>query len=133
MKYIDRQSGSPVKSLTDQGYIDFAKSARVAVVAFLGPSDSPKHRENFNTVAERWRAHYSFGSVKSLEEHSTEPSIAVYTEEEDQPVYYRGDFNVDDIEIFLRDATTPLIREFDPDTHAEAIEVSQLSSKCSID
>ncbi|KAH6956224.1 thioredoxin-like domain-containing protein [Fusarium avenaceum] len=122
VKYIDRQSGSPVKSLTDQGYIDFAKSARVAVVAFLGPSDSPEHRVNFNTVAERWRAHYSFGSVNALEEHSTGPSIAVYTEEEDQPVYYRGDFNVDDIETFLRDATTPLIREFDPDTHAEAIE-----------
>lgn len=132
MKYVDRQSGSPVKSLTDQGYIDFAKSARVAVVAFLGPSDSPAQRENFNTVAERWRAHYSFGSVDSLEAHSTEPSIAVYTAEEDQPVYYRGDFNVDDIETFLRDATTPLIREFDPDTHAQAVEVSQYSLKYAI-
>ncbi|KAM0282463.1 hypothetical protein ACHAO9_010252 [Fusarium lateritium] len=122
VKYIDRQSGSPVRSLTDQGHVDFAKSARVAVVAFLGPSDSPELRKNFNTVAERWRAHYSFGSVNSVEAHSTEPSIAVYTAEEDQPVYYRGDFNVDDIETFLRDATTPLIREFDPDTHAQAVE-----------
>jgi protein disulfide-isomerase A1 len=125
VKYIERQSGSPVKILTDKGYIDFANSARVAVVAFLGPSDYPEHRKSFNTVAERWRAHYSFGSVNNLEVHSTEPSIAVYTAEEDQPVYYRGGFNVYDIETFLRDATTPLIHEFDPVTHAQAVAVSQ--------
>ncbi|KAL2673678.1 hypothetical protein Neosp_012121 [[Neocosmospora] mangrovei] len=107
--------------LTGKGHIDFVTSARVAVVAFLGSSDRQQDRKNFNNVAERWRAHYSFGSVDALDGHSTQPSIAVYTQEEDDPVYYRGPFNVDDINTFLQNATTPLIREHDPVIYEQAI------------
>ncbi|EEU36358.1 uncharacterized protein NECHADRAFT_24347, partial [Fusarium vanettenii 77-13-4] len=121
VKYIERQSGSPVTDLTGKGHIDFATPARVAVVAFLGSSDRQQDRKNFNNVAERWRAHYSFGSVDALDGHSTQPSIAVYTQEEDDPVYYRGPFNVDDINAFLQNATTPLIREHDPVIYEHAI------------
>ena len=99
-------------------------SARVAVVAFLGSADRQKDRKNFNNVAERRRAHYSFGSVDALDGHSTQPSIAVYTQEKDDPVYYRGPFNVDVVNTFLQNATTPLIREHDPVIYEQAIAVS---------
>ncbi|KAH7254543.1 thioredoxin-like domain-containing protein, partial [Fusarium solani] len=121
VKYIERQSGSPVTDLTSKGHIDFATSARVVAVAFLGSPARQQDRKNFNNVAERWRAHYSFGSVDALDGHSTQPSIAVYTQEEDDPVYYRGPFNVDDINTFLQNATTPLIREHDPVIYEQAI------------
>jgi protein disulfide-isomerase A1 len=96
----------------------------VVAVAFLGSPARQQDRKNFNNVAERWRAHYSFGSVDALDGHSTQPSIAVYTQEEDDPVYYRGPFNVDDINTFLQNATTPLIREHDPVIYEQAIAVS---------
>ncbi|KAF4428967.1 putative protein disulfide-isomerase precursor [Fusarium austroafricanum] len=122
VKYIERQSGSPVTDLTKKSHIDFATSARVAVVAFLGTAGHEEERKTFNTVAERWRTHYSFGSVNSFDRHGTEPSIAVYTQEQDDPVYYRGAFNEGDIETFLRDATIPLIGEFDPVAHAKVVK-----------
>ncbi|KAJ4247852.1 protein disulfide-isomerase precursor [Fusarium torreyae] len=118
VKYIERQSGSPVVDLTGKNHLDFARSTRVAVVAFFG-SDCPQERETFNAVAERWRAQCSFGSVDGLEQDSKGPSIAVYTQEEEGPVYYHGPFTVADVEAFLRGATQPLIREFDPIVHEE--------------
>ncbi|KAF4991661.1 hypothetical protein FGRMN_7673 [Fusarium graminum] len=121
VKYIERQSGSPVTNLTNKSHLDFARSSRVAIVAFLGPSGNEEERKTYNTVAEQWRAHYSFGSVDSLTEHKTGPSIAVYIQEEDDPVYYNGDFKLQDIEAFLREATEPLIWEFDPISHDQAI------------
>ncbi|KAF4950110.1 hypothetical protein FGADI_8449 [Fusarium gaditjirri] len=121
VKYIERQSGSPVIDLTEENHLDFARSTRVAVIAFLG-SDHQPERKAFDTVAERWRAHYSFGNVYGLEKDSEDPSIAVYTQEEEDPVYYRGPFIVADVEAFLRDATQPLIGEYDPIVHEEAIK-----------
>ncbi|KAM0551309.1 hypothetical protein ACHAPJ_008413 [Fusarium lateritium] len=121
VKYIERQSGPPVVDLTNKSHLDFARSTRVAVVAFLG-SDYPQERETFNAVAERWRAQYSFGSVDGLEQDSKGPSIAVYTQEQEGPVYYLGPFTVADVEAFLRDATQPLIREFDPIVHEETMK-----------
>lgn len=123
MKYIERQSGSPVVHLTDKSHLDFPRSSRVAVVGYLGSNHEPE-RKTFSDVAERWRAHYSFGLVDWLEEDSKRPSIAVYTQEEQDPVYYRGNFTVTDVEAFLRNATQPLIREHDPIVHDEAIKVS---------
>ncbi|KAF4500709.1 Heterokaryon incompatibility 6, OR allele [Fusarium agapanthi] len=120
VKYIERQSGSPLVDLTEN-HLDFARSSRVAVVAFLGSEHQPE-RKTFHAVAERWRAHYSFGNVHSLEKDSKSPSITVYTQEEEDPVYYRGPFTVPDIEAFLRDATQPLIREYDPIVHEEAMK-----------
>lgn len=111
--------------LTSKGHIEFATSARVAVVAFLGSPARQQDRKNFHNVAERWRAHYSFGSVNALDGQSTEPSIAVYTQEEDDPVYHSGPLSVDDISTFLQNATTPLIREHDPVIYDQAIAVSQ--------
>ncbi|KAF5257114.1 hypothetical protein FOXYS1_12378 [Fusarium oxysporum] len=121
VKYIERQSGSPVVDLTEMNHLDFARSARVAVVAFLG-ADNQHERKVFDAVAERWRAHYSFGNVHGLEKDNKGPSIAVYTQEEEDPVYYRGPFTVADVESFLQNATQPLIREYDPIVHEEAIK-----------
>ncbi|KAF4439784.1 Heterokaryon incompatibility 6 OR allele [Fusarium acutatum] len=121
VKYIERQSGSPVVDLTEDIYLGFARSSRVAVIAFLGSEHQPE-RKTFDAVAERWRAHYSFGNVHGLEKDSKNPSIAVYTQEEEDPVYYRGPFTVTDVEAFLRDATQPLIREYDPIVHEEAMK-----------
>ncbi|KAF5658712.1 putative disulfide-isomerase precursor [Fusarium heterosporum] len=123
VKYIERQSGPPVTDLTDKSHLDFARSSRVAIVAFLGPSGNEEERKTFNTVAEQWRAHYSFGYINSPTEHNTGPSIVVYTQEEDDPIYYNGDFNLPDIETFLRKVTEPLIWEFDPDSHDQAIAI----------
>ncbi|KAF9773220.1 hypothetical protein IL306_009012, partial [Fusarium sp. DS 682] len=109
------------EALDASSHLDFSRSARVAVVAFLGSPGNEQERKTFNTVAERWRAHYSFGSVDGLDGHSTEPSIAVYTQEEDDPTYYNGPFNPDDIEAFLQAVTQPLIREFAPISHEQAI------------
>ncbi|KAF5577990.1 heterokaryon incompatibility 6 OR allele [Fusarium pseudocircinatum] len=121
VKYIERQSGSPVADLTEDNHLDFARSSRVAVIAFLGSSNQHE-RKVFDAVAERWRVHYSFGSVHGLEKDSKGPSIAVYTQEEEDSVYYRGPFTVADVEAFLRDATRPLIREYDPIVHEEAMK-----------
>ncbi|KAF5723852.1 disulfide-isomerase precursor [Fusarium mundagurra] len=121
VKYIERQSGSPVADLTEANHLDFARSSRVAVIAFLG-SDSQHERKAFEAVAERWRAHYSFGSVGGLEKDSKGLGIAVYTQEEEDPVYYRGPFTVTDVEAFLRHATQPLIHEYDPIVHEETIK-----------
>ncbi|KAH7255230.1 uncharacterized protein BKA55DRAFT_563613 [Fusarium redolens] len=121
VKYIERQSGSPVMDLTEKNHLDFARSSRVAVVAFLG-SGYQQERKAFSSVAEKWRAHYSFCSVDGLEEDNEGPSIAVYTHEDDDPVYYRGPFTVGNVEAFLRDATQPLIREYDPIVHDEAMK-----------
>ncbi|KAF5988994.1 putative protein disulfide-isomerase precursor [Fusarium bulbicola] len=121
VKYIERQSGSPVVDLTEENHLDFARSSRVAVVAFLGSEHQPE-RKKFDAVAERWRTHYSFGNVHGLEKDSKGPSIAVYTQEEEDPVHYRGPFTVPDIEAFLRDAAQPLIREYDPIVHEEAMK-----------
>ncbi|QGI64063.1 hypothetical protein CEK26_008015 [Fusarium fujikuroi] len=121
VKYIGRQSGSPVVDLTEENHLDFARSSRVAVIAFLGSDHKPEHK-TFGAVAERWRAHYSFGSVHGLEKDSKGPSIAVYTQEEEDPAYYRGPFTVTGVEAFLRDATQPLIREYDPIVHEEAMK-----------
>ncbi|KAF5565574.1 disulfide-isomerase precursor [Fusarium napiforme] len=121
VKYIERQSGTPIKGLTQKNYIDFARSARVAVIAFLGLDNQPE-RKLFDAIAERWRAYYSFGSVDGLEKDTKGPSIAVYTEEEEDPVYYHGPFTVTDVEAFLRDATQPLIREYNPIVHEEVIK-----------
>lgn len=104
----------------------------MAVIAFLG-SDHQPERKTFNAVAERWRAHCSFGSVHGLEKDSKGSSIAVYTQEEEDPVYYRGPFTVTDVEAFLRDATRPLIREYDPIIHEEAMKVSNLSLRAHTD
>ncbi|KAF5658282.1 putative disulfide-isomerase precursor [Fusarium denticulatum] len=121
VKYIERQSGSPVVDLTEENHLAFARSSRVAVVAFLG-AEHQHERKALDDVAERWRAHYPFGSVHGLEKDSQNPSIAVYTQEEEGPVYYRGPFTITDVEAFLRDATQPLIREYDPIVHEEAIK-----------
>ncbi|PNP80407.1 hypothetical protein FNYG_06006 [Fusarium nygamai] len=121
VKYIERQSGSPVADLSEENHLDFARSFRVAVIAFLG-SGNQHERKVFDAVAEKWRAHYSFGNVHGLEKDSKGPSIAVYTQEEEDPVYYRGPFTVSDVEAFLRDATQPLIREYDPIIHEEAMK-----------
>lgn len=128
VKYIERQSGSPVVDLTEENHLDFARSSRVAVIAFLD-SDNQLERKTFDAVADRWRAHYSFGSVHGLEKDSKGSSIAVYTQEEEAPVYYRGPFTVTGVEAFLHDATQPLIREYDPIVHEEAMKVSILSLK----
>ncbi|RBR22731.1 hypothetical protein FVER53590_03282 [Fusarium verticillioides] len=119
VKYIERQTGSPVADLTEDNRLDFAWSSRVAVIAFLG-SDNQPERKIFDAVAERWRAHYSFGNVDGLEKDSKGPSIAVYSQEEDDPVHYRGPFTFPDVEAFLRVATKPRIREYDPIVHEEA-------------
>jgi len=132
VKYIERQSGSPVVDLTEMNHLDFARSARVAVVAFLS-ADNQHERKVFDAVAERWRAHYSFGNVHGLEKDSKGPSIAVYTQEEEDPVYYRGPFTFTDIESFLQNATQPLIREYDPIVHEEAIKVTSFPSALYID
>ncbi|KAI1013278.1 hypothetical protein LB503_001350 [Fusarium chuoi] len=121
VKYIERQSGSPVVDLTEENHLDFARSSRVAVIAFLD-SDNQLERKTFDAVADRWRAHYSFGSVHGLEKDSKGSSIAVYTQEEEAPVYYRGPFTVTGVEAFLHDATQPLIREYDPIVHEEAMK-----------
>ncbi|KAG5753575.1 hypothetical protein H9Q69_012762 [Fusarium xylarioides] len=121
IKYIERQSGSPVVDLTEENHLDFARSSRVAVIAFLG-SDPQLERKTFDAVAARWRAHYSFGSVGGLEKDGNGPSIVVYTQEEEDPVYYRGPFNVADVEAFLQEATQPLVREYDPIVHEEAMK-----------
>jgi protein disulfide-isomerase A1 len=112
--------------LTEKNHLDFARSSRVAVVAFLG-SGYQQERKAFSSVAEKWRAHYGFGSVDGLEEDNEGPSIAVYTHEDDDPVYYRGPFTVGNVEAFLRDATQPLIREYDPIVHDEAMKVTHSS------
>lgn len=130
VKYIERQSGSPVVDLTEDTYLDFARASRVAVIAFLG-SDHQHERKAFDAVAEKWRAHYSFGSVHGLEKDSKGPSIAVYTQEEEDPVHYRGPFTVTDVEAFLRDTTRPLIREYDPIVHEKVMKVSNLSLRAS--
>jgi protein disulfide-isomerase A1 len=114
-----------VADLTEDNQLYFARSSRVAVIAFLG-SDNQPERKVFDAVAERWRAHYSFGNVDGFEKDSNGPSIAVYTQEEEDPVYYRGPFTVPDVVAFLRDATQPLIREYDPIVHEEAMTVSNL-------
>ncbi|RKL33888.1 hypothetical protein BFJ72_g9670 [Fusarium proliferatum] len=124
VKYIERQSGSPVVDLTEDTYLNFARASRVAVIAFLG-SDHQHERKAFDAVAEEWRAHYSFGSVHGLEKDSKGPSIAVYTQEEEDPVHYRRPFTVTDVEAFLRDATRPLIREYDPIVHEEVMKDEQ--------
>ncbi|KAM0346314.1 hypothetical protein ACHAPU_005745 [Fusarium lateritium] len=121
VKYIERQSGPPVTDLTNKSHLNFAGSSRVVIIAFLGPSGNEQERKTFNTVAEQWRAHYSFGSVDNLNERNTGPSIAVYKQEEDDPIYYNGPFNLSGIETFLREATEPLIWEFDPISHDQAI------------
>ncbi|KAH7174171.1 uncharacterized protein B0J16DRAFT_364547 [Fusarium flagelliforme] len=121
VKYIERQSGPPVVDIGNQSHIDFARSSRVAVVAFLGPSGIEEARKEFNTIAERWRGHYSFGSVDRLDKNSAQHSIAVYMREEEDPTYYSGPFKVDDIEAFLQGATQPLIREFYPSSYEQAI------------
>ncbi|KAF5565478.1 disulfide-isomerase precursor [Fusarium phyllophilum] len=121
VKYIERQSGSPVADVTEDNHLGFARSSRVALIAFLG-SDNQHERKVFDAVAERWRAHYSFGNLHGLEKDSKGPSIALYTQEEENPVYYRGPFTVTDVEAFLRDATRPLIREYDPIVHEEAMK-----------
>ncbi|KAF5627008.1 heterokaryon incompatibility (het-6OR allele) [Fusarium sp. NRRL 52700] len=120
VKYIERQSGSPVADLTENNHLVFARSSRVAVIAFFG-ADNQIERKTFDAVAEKWRAHYSFGNVRGIQEDSKSPYIAVYTQEEEHPVHYRGPFTVTGIEAFLRDATQPLIREYDPIVHEEAI------------
>ncbi|KAF5669178.1 disulfide-isomerase precursor [Fusarium circinatum] len=121
VKYIERQSGSPVVDLAEENHLHFARSSRVAVIAFLS-SEHQHERKTFDAVAEKWRTHYSFGNVHGLEKDSNGPSITVYTQEEQDPVYYRGPFTVPDIEAFLRDAAQPLIREYDPIVHEEAMK-----------
>ncbi|KAF5570850.1 disulfide-isomerase precursor [Fusarium pseudoanthophilum] len=121
VKYIERQSGSPVADLTEDNHLDFARSSRVAVIAFLG-SDNQVERKVFDGVAEKWRAHYSFGSVNGLEKDSKGPFIAVYTQEEKDTVYYHGPFTVSDVVAFVRYAAQPLIREYDPIVHEEAMK-----------
>ncbi|KAK0370532.1 hypothetical protein CLIM01_12117 [Colletotrichum limetticola] len=119
VKYIERQSGSPVTELTEKNHLHFARSSRVTVVAFIG-SDHQPELETFHAVATKWRAHYSFGNLHSPEKDRNGPSVAVYTQEEEDPIYYRGPFTVVAVEAFLQDATQPLIREYDPIIHEEA-------------
>ncbi|KXH40977.1 hypothetical protein CNYM01_05453 [Colletotrichum nymphaeae SA-01] len=119
VKYIERQSGSPVTELTEKNLLHFARSSRVTVVAFFGSHHQPELK-TFHAVATKWRAHYSFGNLHSPEKDGKGPSIAVYTQEEEDPVYYRGPFTVAAIEAFLKYATQPLIREYDPIVHEEA-------------
>jgi protein disulfide-isomerase A1 len=113
-----------VTELTRDNYLDFAASSRVAVIAFLQPSVSQADRQTFESVAERWRTSFSFGSVDAVESgNGTKASIAVYSQDSDDVVHYQGKFNVNEIEAFLQNATTPLIYEFDPLIHEKLTKV----------
>ncbi|KAF4340673.1 disulfide-isomerase precursor [Fusarium beomiforme] len=124
IRYIERQSGSPVKLLTQDSYLNFRTSSPVTVVAFFSSSASEEDRDAFKSVAKRWRTQYSFGSV-DVDEASASSSIIVHVGYNDDAVTYQERFNADDIEAFLREATTPLIQDFDPEVYEEIIKAGK--------
>jgi protein disulfide-isomerase A1 len=109
--------------LTEKGHFDFIAKSRVAVVAFLGDSDSEKRRQMFDAVAQKWRAHYSLGYVYGLAEGHQNPSIAIFKQDEEDVAYYFDEFTPDGIEHYLQTAAKFLIPEYGPAVQQHAFKV----------
>ncbi|OAA42977.1 protein disulfide-isomerase [Beauveria brongniartii RCEF 3172] len=120
--YMVKQSLPAVSTLEKDTLEDFKTADKVVVVAYIAEDDKTS-ADVFQTVAEKYRNEYLFGSVADAALAEAEdvkaPAVVLYKSFDEGKAIFKGKkFDADAIEEFAKNAATPLIGEIGPETYA---------------
>jgi protein disulfide-isomerase A1 len=120
--YMIKQSLPAVSLLTKDTVEDFKKADKVVIVAYLDASDKTSN-ETFSAVADKLRDNYPFGATSdaALAEAAgvKAPAIVLYKEFDEGQSTFDKKFDAEEIEKFVKTASTPLIGEVGPETYSD--------------
>ncbi|XWW93125.1 hypothetical protein V2A60_001054 [Cordyceps javanica] len=120
--YMVKQSLPAVSPLDKDTIEEFKTADKVVVVAYVAEDDKTS-TDVFQTVAEKFRNDYLFGSVAdgalAEAEGVKAPAVVLYKSFDEGKAIFKGKkFEAEAIEEFAKTAATPLIGEIGPETYA---------------
>jgi protein disulfide-isomerase A1 len=125
--FLKRRSQPPTTKLNSTGEItQFSTKDSVTIVGIFDDDDESS-RQTFFTIAENHRDTYMFGSSSSAEfchdEGITKPSIVLYRSFDGGKSIFTNEFDIETIEAFLEDNSTPPVSELGVNIKLSAVNV----------
>lgn len=119
--YMIKQSLPAVSPLTKDTLDEFKTADKVVLVAYLDADDKAS-AETWKDIAEAHRDSFPFGVVNDAAVAKAEgvsaPGVVMYKQFDEGKEAYTKSFVAEDLEDFIKTASTPLIGEVGPETYA---------------
>lgn len=128
VSFMQRHSQPIVSTLSlPHEVAEFSSKDKVTVIGYFDEDDHVS-RTTFTDVAKTYRDKYLFGSISheafGRAVNIKKPSIVLYKKFDEGKNLYTGDFGAEEIEDFLAETASPLIREIGVDLNALPSNVS---------
>jgi protein disulfide-isomerase A1 len=129
---MTKQQLPAVSLLTADTIEEFKTTDKVVVVAYISADDKTSN-QTYTALAESLRDEYIFGATNDAAlakaEGVSQPGVVLYKEFDEGKNVFSDSFKTDNINDFIRVASTPLVGEVGPETYAGYMSVSAVLAR----